>query len=261
MFHVYKITNKINGKFYIGVHKTEDFERSSYMGSGPLIRKAVRKYGKVEFIRESLFVYQDKEEAYEKERSLINCEDPLSYNLKEGGIGGWEFVNSLDLPNPMHDIELSKKQRSNRAKTIEENKDHYDKIARENLSKSHKARVGKKDSDETKKKRVESLKKHWETNEHPLLGVPLSDEHKKKCSEGWTEEIRNKKSIDAKEWARNNPDKLRTNLGKTFDDEHRQKMSESWETRPMLSCPHCGISSKSASVMKRWHFDNCKSIK
>jgi hypothetical protein len=39
-----------------------------------------------------------------------------------------------------------------------------------------------------------------------------------------------------------------------FSESHRKKLSESV---PVLTCPHCGKSSKT-NGMKRWHFDRCK---
>jgi hypothetical protein len=44
MFYIiYKITNKINGKIYIGKHQTKDVQ-DSYMGSGKRLRYAIKKY-------------------------------------------------------------------------------------------------------------------------------------------------------------------------------------------------------------------------
>ena len=70
MYYVYRITNKINGKFYIGVHKTEDFE-DDYMGSGVAIRSAIEKYGIENFDKTMLYCYDNKKEAYEMEKQLV----------------------------------------------------------------------------------------------------------------------------------------------------------------------------------------------
>ena len=84
---VYKTTNLINDKFYVGVHNGKS---SNYFGSGRLIKAAIKKYGKENFIRETLVdCGDDKEEAYSIEWLLVktNKEDPRSYNLEPGGLG------------------------------------------------------------------------------------------------------------------------------------------------------------------------------
>lgn len=45
MYYIlYQITNKLNSKIYVGVHKTKDLE-DGYMGSGKVIKAAIAKHG------------------------------------------------------------------------------------------------------------------------------------------------------------------------------------------------------------------------
>jgi hypothetical protein len=107
MFYtIYKITNKINGKVYIGSHKTRNLD-DKYMGSGKYLLCAIEKHEIENFTKEILFVFDNPEDMYAKEAELVN-EDFLAeantYNLKVGGFGGWDYVNSEDFDNPTHYI-------------------------------------------------------------------------------------------------------------------------------------------------------------
>lgn len=80
---VYKITNLINGCYYIGMHSTEN-EDDGYMGSGFIIRKAIKKHGLSNFKREILFYFPTRKEALQKESHLLSKEtiqDPKCYNI------------------------------------------------------------------------------------------------------------------------------------------------------------------------------------
>lgn len=102
MFYIiYKITNLINEKIYIGAHKTSDLE-DNYMGSGKIIRNAINKYGVENFKKEILYLLESEEEMYAKEKEIVDTsfltrEDV--YNLKEGGHGGFDFINSNNIKN------------------------------------------------------------------------------------------------------------------------------------------------------------------
>ena len=87
MYIVYETTCLINGKKYLGVHHRED---DAYLGSGNLIKKAMKRYGKKSFVRKTLHKYATAEEAYAKEREIVTEEvvnSPLYYNLVVGGKG------------------------------------------------------------------------------------------------------------------------------------------------------------------------------
>ena len=94
-FTVYKTTNLVNGKIYIGKHITED-PNDRYLGSGHLFYKAVRKYGVKNFKKEVLFIFDNEEEMLDKERELVNEEfikDDSNYNLIVGGTGSYSQLH------------------------------------------------------------------------------------------------------------------------------------------------------------------------
>lgn len=91
--YLYKTTNLINGKFYVGVHSTSDLN-DGYLGSGLVLRRSIRKYGEENFKIEFLEFFEDKEKLFEKEKEVVNMDlikNPLCMNLKQGGIGGWSI--------------------------------------------------------------------------------------------------------------------------------------------------------------------------
>lgn len=92
-YTIYRITNKINGKFYIGKHQTKDL-KDGYMGSGKLIKRAIRKHGVENFSKEILFVFDNEEDMNSKEKELVVIGED-SYNLCEGGNGGFGYINRM----------------------------------------------------------------------------------------------------------------------------------------------------------------------
>lgn len=89
--YIYKTTCKVNGKIYIGQCKKTLTKSKNYLGSGVLIRKAVDKYGKNNFIKEILFETNYLEELNLKEVEFISLfksyEHSIGYNIALGGGG------------------------------------------------------------------------------------------------------------------------------------------------------------------------------
>ena len=168
---IYKTTKLINGKFYIGKHAQElkPYEFDGYLGSGLRISKSIEKYGKDNFVRETLFVFSNENECYLKEKEILKefygKED--CYNLTNGGRGGGSQ------PKTEEHKERIRKGLKGKIRS----KKH-----RENLSKSLK---GIKPTEEQKRKNSESNKKVIKT---PEWNKKNSDAHKGISKPQWVRE-------------------------------------------------------------------------
>jgi group I intron endonuclease len=212
-YYLYKITNLINNRFYIGVHKTKNIE-DGYMGSGKILRQAIEKYGIENFQKEILEYFSDSKSMLKREKEIVTEEflsRPDVYNLRKGGDGGFDFItkNKLNLtPEALqkrgNSIKLSHKlkprtyigiKHSEEIKKLlsEKRKEFYE------LGGEHpKGMLGKKHKEETKKHVSKVLKEKGSMIgkkglEHPTGGTKWyndgvkhlrSDEHP---GEGWIE--------------------------------------------------------------------------
>ena len=84
---IYKTTNLINGKFYVG---KDERNKPDYLGSGINLQRAIKKYGKENFIKETLEVCYTREELIEREKYWIKetKAQEIGYNIADGGWGG-----------------------------------------------------------------------------------------------------------------------------------------------------------------------------
>lgn len=101
-YYLYKITNTVNNKIYIGVHQTKNLN-DDYFGSGLNLHRAIKKYGKENFRKEILEYFDNEESMLTREKELVNAEFVKStntYNINEGGKGSFSYINSL--PNQNH---------------------------------------------------------------------------------------------------------------------------------------------------------------
>lgn len=209
-YAVYKITNKINGKFYIGTHKTLNLN-DSYMGSGKYLKAAQEKHGLENFTKEILFVYDNPEEMYAKEAEIVN-EDFLTeentYNLKVGGLGGWDYINYLS-KNHSSRCDRTREKISLTLKNTYKNNDELIECRRQTFNacreKAIEARkkvelkpfLNKKHTDETKKRISEANSKSQSGERNSQYGTRWIHNIELKKSkriredellpEGWTE--------------------------------------------------------------------------
>ena len=86
---VYKITNNVNNKIYVGVHST-NYINDSYIGSGKWIKEAVKKYGRESFSKEILGFFYTRQAALSEEARIVDesfIKDRSTYNVWLGGGG------------------------------------------------------------------------------------------------------------------------------------------------------------------------------
>lgn len=80
--------------YYIGVHSTSNIN-DGYMGSGSLLKRAIKEFGIHNFDREILHVFNSRKEALNKEEELVSFDtlkDLMCYNLIIGGNNGIKSI-------------------------------------------------------------------------------------------------------------------------------------------------------------------------
>ena len=154
MFYtIYKTTNVVNGKFYIGKHQTKNI-KDNYLGSGKRLKFAIKKYGIENFHKEILFVCESEKHMNTLEKILVVPDPELNYNLCDGGKGGFGYINSkLNLT----EVRIKNLQKTRSSETIKKATSH----SSETMKRSHKEGkithdrktfLGKKHTEETKQK-------------------------------------------------------------------------------------------------------------
>jgi len=104
---IYKITNNINNKYYIGRHSTNNID-DGYFGSGIGIVNAIKKYGKENFTKEILEETNTSDELWKRESEIVNLDvvkDKMSYNQS---VGGKHYLHGLKIESQDKFIEHQK---------------------------------------------------------------------------------------------------------------------------------------------------------
>lgn len=249
---IYKTTNLVNGKIYIGRDKKNN---PQYIGSGTYIRRAINKYGRNNFKKEIIEFCGDVASLNEREIFWINefnsRDSKVGYNIARGGDGG--VGNHGANKGKKHKEETRQKMRD-AAKL----KDYNRAYSEERNKKISDSKIGVPRTEETKKKISDKLIGR-KIPQDVVDRVAKSNTGKKRTDEFkngqrirfmgndygklQSNETREKKS---KRWlGKNNP-----NYG-GLSDEHRMNISKSMIGK---SHPHTEKTKQkmSKSAKKRW---------
>ncbi len=204
--YIYLITNIINGKVYVGLH-VGNYDKY-YYGSGKIIKKALKKYGKENFTREILIWCNDKISLDYCENFWINVFDSkkhtIGYNIMSGGKSGGK-----------HSDESKQKMRESTT-----GMKHTDEAKR----KISESKIGIPRSEECIRKRIEKIK-----------GVKHSEEHNKKISESLKGNTfaKGSKSRTGQKHTEKSKEKMRASrigntnrVGKLHSEESKKKIGE-----------------------------------
>ena len=246
---IYKTTNLINGKFYIG---KDERNKPDYLGSGINVQSAIKKYGEENFIKETVEVCSTREELIEREKYWIKetKSQEIGYYIADGGWGGNTYDEetreriSQEFKGREVDPKTIEKTKKTREKRKQENPDVY-KMSEEQkqiLSKTHKGKVHPKEwrerqsevmkklyhSEYTSKfeKFIENQKSENKRGEKsPMWGTKASEETRRKQSEAhkknpvkyWLGKKQSPESIEKRR---------QKQLGRKWSDETRKKYEE-----------------------------------
>ncbi len=214
----YITTNLINGKQYVGMHSTNNVD-DGYLGTGKLILKAIKKYGKDNFKREIICKCETIDKAYDNEEKFIkqhNTLQPNGYNISPKGGLGYKGC---------HSEETKEKMRGPRKPFSEETK--------KRMSKFH---IGLKESLETRNK------KRMFGKRNPRFGKVGLFKGKRHTEE--TKQINRIKHLGNKH----------TEETKLLMSEQRKGIKKNHKE---VECPHCNLVGRGPN-MTRYHFKNCK---
>lgn len=213
-------------------------EDENYFGSGSVIKKAIKKYGKHNFKKEILEYCDTFKELCEREVYWVNYYKELlkddCYNVSVGGKGGnWKMWMSEERINEV----LSNFRKANDLKKGKTPWNKGLKWSEDIISKLSKAHTGKLQTEETiqkrrlkligKKRTVEQIKKQ-------------SESIKKRYKDGFSEEHRKNLSISHK--------------GNKLSESAKEKLRK---PQKKVECPYC-LKIGGLPIMKRYHFENCK---
>ncbi|PZR79397.1 MAG: hypothetical protein DI537_41085 [Stutzerimonas stutzeri] len=138
-YTIYRVTNTLNGKYYIGKHQTLN-PNDRYFGSGKALREAIKLHGKSMFVKEILFDFDSEAEMNAMEIELVNealVADRNTYNLTVGGEGGGHFKGRTHSAETRERLAEHQRGKSHTPETL-------GKLRGRTLSPEHRAKIAAK---------------------------------------------------------------------------------------------------------------------
>ena len=213
--YIYKTTNLINGKIYVGQHKAANFDKY-YKGSGQLLTRAFKKYGKSNFTCEILATAETKEELNTLEvywiAELNTRDTSIGYNITEGGEGTVGYIHTAEARTKMSMAKKGKPLSPEHCKAIGLRSLGH-KMTEENKAKLRAINLGKKASEETRQKLREAHKRNPRN---------FDEEYRHKLSESRAEALATGRWSISEEGMK----RLREAGSKPKSEEHRKHVSE-----------------------------------
>lgn len=185
MYYIYKITNLINNKIYIGQTKNPDHRWRQHKNKAKnekpdmVICQAMKKYGIDNFIYEIIACCKTQEDIDFTEELIIkqldSCNSEKGYNIATGG----KYL-------PKSEETKRKISRAHKNKVL--SKKHKEKISEarkgRELSEEHKRKISESNSGKVfSEEHRQNLSKSRQGKPPPNKGKPMSEEQKKKISE------------------------------------------------------------------------------
>jgi len=166
---IYKTVCLISGRYYIGMHSTDNLD-DGYLGSGKRLWNSISYHGKENHKIEILEFCENRETLKLREKEIVNTDlltEKLCMNLKLGGEGGIineehhlkmrngaSNINRILMKEFWSDPEKKKKRSENISKIILS----LDEDKKNRMKNGAISWIGKKHTDETKKKMSDSSK-------------------------------------------------------------------------------------------------------
>jgi hypothetical protein len=194
--YIYKTVNVLNGKYYLGMHSTDDLN-DGYLGSGTRLRYSINKHGKENHNLEILEYCKSREELKSREEEIVNLNEIAKVdcmNLKVGGYGG--FTDETHRLKFMEGREWGILKGAENAKiklTGKDFSDNHKKAIAEGLKKighNHNTFEGKVHSEETKLKMRKPKNIGKRNSQYGSMWITNESENKKiskidSIPEGW----------------------------------------------------------------------------